>query len=506
MDKEASLINGGDHMYYKNIAKNIIRQNKLEETKKNQEDKFTEEFNFKPHFLKTENDNYSNIKSRLYQDSTPKYKYSEEIEVFKINKINKPLEIRREEDIKKMTERLYSEQKKFKEKREKLSKTQIKEECPFMPNINVPGKADPKYFMMRLEKWNKKIEEKNKENMERRNNLGGLGIGKEKNKLFQPVVRDPIAKKLKRENEVHIDLYNKGLDHINYRKSIMTTDIREDLTQIENKKKERIKSLKEERDRYKREKKEKEEKEINERTLRAKAEKENLDRIIKERSEKIYNEKEKRELELKQKYSVKKSEKEVIGSKDNKNFDRENNNITQKKIETNSDKNENEKNTFKEILKKENKIKNSPPKEKETKKEKESKVEKTLKKEEKSFKNNEKNARNKSKPQKSNNKAGVLKKDKEKKTTITTKENKGKDAKDKKIGNKEDNKYSKKLKNAKNNIKNLLNKDGIIGELEFNNMKSDKKTNNNYHNTNEYNVVSVGSKTRKINKEKKSKK
>ena len=105
-----------------------------------------------------------------------------------------PLEIRREEDIKKMTERLYSEQKKFKEKREKLSKTQIKEECPFMPNINVPGKADPKYFMMRLEKWNKKIEEKNKENMERRNNLGGLGIGKEKNKLFQPVVRDPIAK------------------------------------------------------------------------------------------------------------------------------------------------------------------------------------------------------------------------------------------------------------------------------------------------------------------------
>ena len=37
-------------------------------------------------------------------------------------------------------------------------------------------------------------------------------------------------------------------------------------------------------------------------------------------------------------------------------------------------------------------------------------------------------------------------------------------------------------------------------------MKSDKKTNNNYHNTNEYNVVSVGSKTRKINKEKKSKK
>ena len=35
----------------------------------------------------------------------------------------------------------------------------------------------------------------------------------------------------------------------------MNTDIRENLSQIENKKKERIKILKEERDRYKREKK-----------------------------------------------------------------------------------------------------------------------------------------------------------------------------------------------------------------------------------------------------------
>ena len=51
-----------------------------------------------------------------------------------------------------MTNRLYSEQKKFKENKEKLSKNHIKEQCPFKPNINVPGKADPKYFMMRLEK------------------------------------------------------------------------------------------------------------------------------------------------------------------------------------------------------------------------------------------------------------------------------------------------------------------------------------------------------------------
>ena len=29
-----------------------------------------------------------------------------------------------------------------------------------MPNINVPGKADSKYFMIRPEKWNKRIEEK----------------------------------------------------------------------------------------------------------------------------------------------------------------------------------------------------------------------------------------------------------------------------------------------------------------------------------------------------------
>ena len=129
-----------------------------------------------------------------------------------------------------------------------------------MPKINVPGKADPKYFMMRLQKWSKKIDEKNKENIDKKNNLGELENGKSKS--FQPVVKDPIAKKMKRENEVHIDLYNKGLEHINYRKSIMTTDTREDLVKIDNEKKERIKNLKEERERYKKEKQEKMEKRV----------------------------------------------------------------------------------------------------------------------------------------------------------------------------------------------------------------------------------------------------
>ena len=251
MSKVEPIVSNGDHMYYKNIAQNILRQSKIEETKKNQEDNFTMEFNFKPHFLKTENDNYSKVKSRFNLDTYPIFHNMDQNEGFNLNKKPKNLELKGEEEIKEMTNRLYSEQKKFKENKEKLSKNQIKDECPFMPTINVPGKADPKFFMMRLEKWNKKMEEKNKENMEKKNNLGS---SKGKIKLFQPVVKDPIAKKIKRENEVHIDLYNKGLEHINYRKSIMTTDTREDLAQMESDKKERIKNLKEERERFKKEK------------------------------------------------------------------------------------------------------------------------------------------------------------------------------------------------------------------------------------------------------------
>ena len=175
MNKEISSVNNGEHLYYKNIAHNVLRQNKIEETRKNQEDNFTMEFNFQPHFLKTENSEYSNIKSRFYRESIPIYKYTDNNLDYKPNKNLKNLTIKGEEDIKKMTDRLHSEQRKFKEKREKLSKNLIKEECPFKPTINVPGKADPKYFMMRLEKWNKKIEEKNKEIIEKKQHLGGLG-------------------------------------------------------------------------------------------------------------------------------------------------------------------------------------------------------------------------------------------------------------------------------------------------------------------------------------------
>ena len=228
---------------------------KLRKLKKNQEDNFTMEFNFQPHFLKTEaNENYSNIKSRFYRESIPITKYMDENATFQPNKNIKKVELKGEEDIQKMANRLYSEQKKFKEDKEKLSKNIIKDECPFKPTINVPGKADPKYFMIRLEKWNKKIEEKTKENIEKKNNLGARPG---KAKLFQPTVKDPIAKKIKRENDVHTDLYNKGLEHLDFRKSLMKTDKREDLKKIEIEKKERIKNLKEERDRYKKEKKEK---------------------------------------------------------------------------------------------------------------------------------------------------------------------------------------------------------------------------------------------------------
>ena len=315
MSKQELSANHGEHLYYKNIAHNVLRQSKIEETRKNEEDNFTMEFNFQPHFLKTETSDYSNVKSRFYRESIPISKYVDENTTFQPNKKTKVLEIKGEEDINRMTNRLYSEQKKFKENKEKLAKNYIKEQYPFMPTINVPGKADPKYFMMRLEKWNKKIEEKNKENMDKKNNLGIKG----KSKLFQPVVKDPIAKKMKRDNEVHIDLYNKGLEHIDYRKSIMTTDKREDLYKIESDKKERIKTLKEERDRYKKEKKEKMEKEINERTMKAKAEKENLEKIIKERTEEIFNEKEKKDSKKQGEKTIKKEVKNLKNNKDNQN-------------------------------------------------------------------------------------------------------------------------------------------------------------------------------------------
>ena len=432
MSKQELSANHGEHLYYKNIAHNVLRQSKIEETRKNEEDNFTMEFNFQPHFLKTETSDYSNVKSRFYRESIPISKYVDENTTFQPNKNTKVLEIKGEEDINRMTNRLYSEQKKFKENKEKLAKNYIKEQYPFMPTINVPGKADPKYFMMRLEKWNKKIEEKNKENMDKKNNLGIKG----KSKLFQPVVKDPIAKKMKRDNEVHIDLYNKGLEHIDYRKSIMTTDKREDLNKIESDKKERIKTLKEERDRYKKEKKEKMEKEINERTLKAKVEKENLEKIIKERTEEIFNEKEKKDSKKQGEKTIKKEVKNLKNNKDNQN----NKNKKDKLILKEKPKKE-EKSAPKILIKeKENINKKKPQTSKqrintevskvETKKEvkndkgtkvaKKNKVEKEQKEPEKKI---EKKERNKSQPQKTK-KGEVVKKEKEAKTIVVSKEDK----------------------------------------------------------------------------------
>ena len=115
----------------------------------------------------------------------------------------------------------------------------------------------------------------------------------------------------------------------------------------------------------------------------------------------------------------------------------------------------------------------------------------------------EKKERNKSQPQKAK-KGEVVKKEKEAKTIVVSKEDKESNSqKIKKIGNKNDKSYAQKLKIAKNI---LNNKNEIIGELEFNNMKNNKKLSENQVNKNEYNVVSVSSKSGKIKKEKVSKK
>ena len=144
MSKMESLIDDGEFIYYKNIAKNVLRQSKIEETKKYQEDNFNMEFNFQPHFLKTEvSENYSNIKSRFYRESIPVSKYKDENVTFQPNK---KVELKGEEDIQKITNRLYSEHKKLKENREKLSKNIIKDECPFKPIINVPGKPSKIFY------------------------------------------------------------------------------------------------------------------------------------------------------------------------------------------------------------------------------------------------------------------------------------------------------------------------------------------------------------------------
>lgn len=279
MATEPPLVNNGERLYYKNLAHDVLRQNKLEEAKKNEEENFTMEFRFQPNINKNENDKYSNIQSKFLQNTIATTKSTEE------EQNRKTIEPKTEEEIKQMINRLHSESKKLKENKEKLYANQTTEECPFTPKINVQGKADPKYFMMRLEKWSKSMEEKFKKKEGEKNRFNVDQITGQK--LFQPKVDDPVAKKLKRENnDVHSDLYQKGLEHIKYRKNIMETDTRDDLKQIENKKLEKINKLKEERDRYKKEKQEKLDKKLYERSLKVKAEKENIDKILKERIQK----------------------------------------------------------------------------------------------------------------------------------------------------------------------------------------------------------------------------
>ena len=455
MSTEDPLVNNGERLYYKNLAHGVLRQSKIEETKKNDEDNFTMEFRFQPRITKVENDKYSNIPSK-FRESIPTQKFEEE----QIVKDKKETEPKTEEEIKKMTNRLHSELQKFKENKEKLKKEQTKEECPFTPTINVQGKPDPKFFMMRLEKWKKKMEEKNKNNegSERKMNIDSM-TGQ---KLFQPKVVDPVAKKLKRENEdVHMDLYKKGLEHIDYRKKITKPDTRDNLEQIEREKKEKINKLKEERERYKKEKQEKMEKEIQERTLKAKAEKENMEKIIKERYDREYKEKE----------EDKKSKSE---KKDLKNKAKEKKTENNLKKEAASKKNKNQKET---------KIENNKTNKKKDLKDKRANTESAKLKSAKDnikklpVKKGEKSERAKS--QISQKKKNPIIEEKETKTKTINVDSK--------------NKNKKKL--------NIPNKNEKIGQIEYNNTNKNKKGNlKSKEVAIEFNVVSKGSKSKTIKK------
>ena len=478
MSTEEPILNSGERLYYQDIAHGILRQSKIEETKKNDEDNFTMEFHFQPRINKLENDKYSNIPSK-FRESIP-VQNSEE----KNKNLEKP---KSEEEIKKMTNRLHSELKKFKENKEKLYKDQTKEECPFTPTINVQGKADPKYFMMRLEKWNKKMEDKIKKNE---------GVKKKMNydtltgqKLFHPKVEDPVAKKLKRENEdVHTDLYKKGLEHIDYRKKIMKTDTREDLQKIENEKKEKINKLKEERDRYKKEKQEKFEKEIEERAHKVKAEKENMEKIIKERINKENKEEEKKKQDKKDNKNTKnkgkgKEDKDVKDKKGKKiTISTEEILIKNKNIKKEKSAPKNIKNKPLSIKQRINTDATKSKANKETKENKN--INNIIKKI--PMKKEDKNERAKSHSQKDRKK--VVSKEKGTKNQITFN----------KIGG-----DAKRLKSAKNDKKNFIgNKNGKIGEIEYNNIKKNKIDNlkNNKGLANEYNIVSMGGKPKAAKK------
>ena len=509
MNEEGPLVNNGERLYYLNLAHECLRQNKIEETKKNEEENFTMEFNFQPRITVTENNKYSNIQSRFYQQSNPVPKFKDENETFQPNKNTKTIEPKTEEDIKKMTNRLYSESKIFKENKEKLYQNQTKSECPFRPVINVIGKADPKYFMMRLEKWNKKMEEKLKRSMKEQKKLNfDINTGQ---KLFQPKVDDPVVKKLKRDIEdVHIDLYNKGLDYINHRKKIMKTDTREDLQQIENEKKAKINKLKEERDRYKREKQEKLEKEIHERTLKAKAEKEYIEKILQERINKgITNEKNKSIKDS----NNKKSKEDIKDKKGKTAGNKKEKENTVKKIKignttkksTSAQKNNNKKsnNNFIKIPLSANKRTNT-----ERTKFKTVKATKitnnnynnmknesvhTQNQKNKSLSNKKDNKKDKkitSNSKNKNNKIESILKDKKSLAAIQDKNIRVASKEKKFVG------HQKRLKSSKNDKKNVMNI----------NLKIDKKEKLKTKETTDNDVVSMGNKSKTVHKEKKIKK
>ena len=159
--KDSNWFNG-ERLYYSNLAHGFMKENKIEQKKKNEEESLTNQFVFKSQKLKTETDKYSNIPSKLYNkpNKNEKNDYSKN-ETFQPNAY-KQIKPKTTEDIKKISNRLYTSGKTIEEKKKEIIKTQHSVECPFTPSINVQGKADPKYFMKRLEKWNKKMEEKKK--------------------------------------------------------------------------------------------------------------------------------------------------------------------------------------------------------------------------------------------------------------------------------------------------------------------------------------------------------
>ena len=303
MSEDTNWYNG-ERLYYSNLAHGFIKENKIEQKKKNEEESLTLQLAYKSKQTKNDNEKYSNIQSKLFVEPTPT-NYISENETFQPNS-HKQIKPKTSEEIKKLTDRLYTDGKIIEEKKNELAKTQKNIECPFTPAINVQGKADPKYFMKRLEKWNQKMEEKNKK-LENENN--------DKNKiLFHPKVDDPVAKKIKRDNnDVHSDLYKKGLEHKDYRIKIMKPDEKDFVIETESEKATKVNKMKNKRDQLIKERKEKFENEVKEREIINKENKEKFEKLIKEKDELLTKEKQEKQL-LRQEMKNKEKEKEKLKS------------------------------------------------------------------------------------------------------------------------------------------------------------------------------------------------